>query len=112
MSSVSLDEYTRTMDELLRVTRPTLKGLILMTPYFIEPNRADAMRAMMDQYGAAVRQLAEIYQAYLVDTQAAFDAVLTHLHPMTLAWDRVHPTHAGHMILARAFLQTVEYEWQ
>jgi lysophospholipase L1-like esterase len=109
---VPLDEYVQTLDELLRVARPALKGLILMTPYFIEPHRADAMRAMMDRYGAAVRQLAEKHQALLVDTQAAFDASLTHLHPMTLAWDRVHPNRAGHMIIARAFLQTVEYAWQ
>lgn len=109
---VSLDEYTQTLDELLRVTRPSLNGLILMTPYFIEPNRSEPMRTMMDQYGAAVRQLAEKYQALFVDTQAAFDAALTDLHPMALAWDRVHPTNAGHMILARAFLKAIEYEWQ
>ena len=109
---VSLDEYKRTLDELVRETRPTLKGLVLMTPYFIEPNRADAMRKMMDQYGAAVERLAKKYQVLLVDTQASFDAVLTHLHPMALAWDRVHPTRTGHMILARAFLQAVGYTWE
>lgn len=109
---VSLDEYTQTLDELLRTTQPSLKGLILMTPYFIEPNRTEPMRTMMDQYGAAVWQLAEKYQALFVDTQAAFDAALTDLHPMALAWDRVHPTHTGHMILARTFLKAIEYEWQ
>jgi lysophospholipase L1-like esterase len=109
---VPLDEYTQTLDELLQVTRPSLNGLILMTPYFIEPNRMEPMRKMMDQYGAVVRELAEKYQALFVDTQAAFDAVLADLHPMALAWDRVHPTHTGHMILARAFLQEIEYEWQ
>jgi lysophospholipase L1-like esterase len=109
---VTLDEYTQTLDELLQVTRPSLKGLILMTPYFIEPNRTEPMRKMMDQYSAAVRQLAEKYQALFVDTQSAFDAVLADLHPMVLAWDRVHPTHAGHMILALAFLKTIGYEWR
>ncbi len=109
---VPLEEYAQTLDELLRVVRPSLKGLVLMTPYFIEPNRADAMRKMMDQYGSAMRQLAEKHGAVMVDTQAAFDAVLAHQHPMTLAWDRVHPTHVGHMVLARAFLQAVGYAWQ
>jgi lysophospholipase L1-like esterase len=108
---VSLEEYTRTLETLVRTTRPTLKGLILMTPYFIEPNRADGMRAMMDDFGAVVRHLADTYDALLVDTQAAFDAVLQHLHPMALAWDRVHPTQTGHMILTRAFLQTIGYGW-
>ena len=81
-----------------------------MTPYFIEPNRSEPMRILMDQYGTAVRKLAETYDAQLVDTQAAFDAVLADLHPMALAWDRVHPTQAGHMILALAFLETLGYK--
>lgn len=108
---VSLEEYARILETLVRTTRPTLQGLVLMTPYFIEPNRADDMRAMMDDFGAVVRQLADTHAALLVDTQAAFDAALQHLHPMALAWDRVHPTRAGHMILARAFLQAIGYEW-
>jgi len=109
---VSLDEYAQILETLVRTTRPTLKGLILMTPYFIEPNRADGMRAMMDEYGAVVRRLGETYDAVVVDTQAAFDVVLQHLHPMTLAWDRVHPTRTGHMILTRAFLQAIGYAWE
>jgi lysophospholipase L1-like esterase len=109
---VPLEEYARTLEELVAATQPSLKGLILMTPYFIDANRADPMRAMMDRYGAVVRQVAETYQTILVDTQAAFDAVLAHLHPMTLAWDRVHPTRVGHMILARALLQSIGYAWQ
>jgi lysophospholipase L1-like esterase len=108
---VPLDEYTQTLDELLQVIRPSLKGLILMTPYFIEPNKIEPMRKMMGQYGEVVRQLAEKHHALLVDTQAAFDTILTDLHPMTLAWDRVHPTRTGHMVLARAFLQTIGYKW-
>jgi lysophospholipase L1-like esterase len=108
---VPLDEYTQTLDELLQAIRPSLKGLILMAPYFIEPNTIEPMRKMMGRYGEVVRQLAEKHQALLVDTQAAFDAVLTDLHPMALAWDRVHPTRTGHMVLARAFLQTIGYKW-
>jgi len=33
--------------------------------------------------------------------------VLKHLHPMTIAWDRVHPNRIGHMVLAQAFLKAV-----
>jgi lysophospholipase L1-like esterase len=92
-------------------TRPQLKGLILMTPYLIEPDRADPIRAMMDRYGAAVRAVAEKYQAIFVDTQAAFDVVMKDVHPMSLAGDRVHPGLTGHAILARAFLAAIKYEW-
>lgn len=102
------DRYAETLEKLVAKTRPTVKGLVLMTPYFIEPNRSDAMRAMMDRYGAIVKRTAEKHGALFVDTQAAYDAVLGHLHPAGLAWDRVHPNLAGHMILARAFLSAVD----
>lgn len=109
---VSFETYTATLETLVARTRPQLKGLVLMTPYLIEPNPAEPMRAMMDQYGAAVRPIAEKYSAIFVDTQAAFDAVLQHIHPMALAWDRVHPGLAGHAIIARAFLSAIGYTWQ
>ncbi|MBX3084352.1 MAG: SGNH/GDSL hydrolase family protein [Anaerolineae bacterium] len=108
---ISLEEYGHTLEGLIRTVQPQLRGLVLMTPFFIEPNRSDPMRAMMDQYGAVVRELAQRYGAILVDTQAAFDSVLTTLHPMALANDRVHPNTTGHMILARAFLKAVDYVW-
>jgi lysophospholipase L1-like esterase len=108
---VGLEEYEAVYDELLKRTRPVLKGLVLVTPHFIELNRQDAMRARMDQYGAVVRKLARQYDAVLVDAQAAFDAVLEHVHPMSLAWDRVHPNQVGHMVIARAILKALDFEW-
>jgi lysophospholipase L1-like esterase len=108
---VSLERYASTLETLVQRTRPHLKGLVLMTPYLIEPNRAEPMRAMMDRYGQAVRSLAGQYGAIFVDTQAAFDAVMQDIHPMSLAWDRVHPGLTGHAVLARAFLGAIEYDW-
>ncbi|MBV9851340.1 MAG: SGNH/GDSL hydrolase family protein [Armatimonadetes bacterium] len=108
---VPLDEYERTLDDLVTRTLPAVTGLVLMTPFYIEPNTQDLMRAQMDRYGAAVKRLAQKHNALFVDTQAAFNAVLAHLYPATLAWDRVHPGLTGHMVLARAFLRAVEFEW-
>lgn len=109
-AGVPLEEYEATLDGLVASTRPTVKGLVLMTPYYIEPNPADAMRAMMDRYGAAVKRIAAKHDAILVDTQTAFEPLLHHYHPNYLAWDRVHPTHVGHMTLALAFLRAVGFE--
>jgi lysophospholipase L1-like esterase len=106
---VPLAEYADTLEKLVSQTRPKLTGLVLMTPYVIEPNRADAMRVTMDAYGAVVKAVAERHAAVFVDTQAAFDWVLVHLHPMSLAWDRIHPNAAGHMVLARAFLSAIGF---
>lgn len=105
------DEYERTLDSLIALTRPLVKNIVLLTPFYIEPNRADAMRARMDEYGATVRRLSEKHGTLFVDTQAAFDAVLTDYYPATLAWDRVHPNQTGHMLIARAFLAAIDFDY-
>ena len=109
---VPLAEYEATLDELVAQSLPHLKGLVLLTPYYIEPNAGDLMRARMDEYGAAVKRVATRRQTLLVDTQAAFNAFLQHYHSSYLAWDRVHPTPVGHMLLARTFLHAIGYQWQ
>lgn len=103
-------EYERTLEDLASRTLATLASperLLLATPFFFETNPSDPMRARMDEYGAIVRRLAARHGTTFVDTQAAIDAVLAHVHPMSLAWDRIHPQPAGHMILARAFLRAL-----
>jgi lysophospholipase L1-like esterase len=104
---VGLEEYEASLEKLITTTLPTLKGLILATPYFIEPNLADPMRMRMDAYSAVVKKLAAKHDAILVDTQAGFDRMLKHMHPMALAWDRVHPNSSGHALLAECFLDAV-----
>jgi lysophospholipase L1-like esterase len=104
---VGIEEYEDTLERLVSLTLPGLKGLILVTPYFIEPNSADPMRSRMDAYGAVVKALAAKYDAVLVDAQAGFDRMLGHMHPMSIAWDRVHPNSSGHGLIARCFLQAI-----
>lgn len=104
-------EYEAGLDKLVRITRPKVTGLILMTPYYIESLPTDAMRARMDEYGALVKKVARRHKVPLVDTQAAFNRVLDHMHSAAIAWDRVHPNHIGHQVLARAFLDVIDFEW-
>ena len=104
---VLIDEYRRELEALIKQTAPHLQGVVLMTPYFLEPNRDDPMREAMDAYGDAVRELASQHSAVLVDTQLAMDALLEQMHPMSLAWDRVHPNQTGHMALALAFMRAI-----
>ena len=104
---VSPEIYARTLDELAAATKSKVKGLILMSPFYIEPNRADAMRSRMDEYGAIMKKTAAKHKALFIDTQAAFNAALQHMHANNLAWDRVHPNNIGHAIIARAFLNAI-----
>ncbi len=108
---VGPEEYRETLEKLIETTLPTVKGIVLMTPYMMEPNRADKMRARMDEYGAIVKELAEKYQLPCVDLQAAFDAYFEEYHPASINWDRIHPNVAGHCIIARALLNQVGFSW-
>jgi lysophospholipase L1-like esterase len=108
---VLIEEYERTLDELVEGTLPRVKGMVLVTPFYLESNRADAMRASMDRYGAAVRRLAEKHRTSFVDSQTAFDEVLKTYYPASINWDRVHPDHVGSMVLARAFVNAIGFDW-
>lgn len=103
-AAVMPGEYTGTLDRLVGRTKPAVAGLVLMSPFYVQPDRSDAMRRRMDEYGDIVRSLAEAHGAVFVDTQAAIDAALARMDFAAIAADRVHPTDRGHLILARAFL--------
>ncbi len=105
------EEYAATLERLVASTMPTVKGMILMTPFYLEPNKTEPMRAMMDQYGAIVKDIAARYGAHFVDTQAAMAGLLKHYSPNYIAWDRVHPSILGHTAIARAFLDAVGFKW-
>lgn len=107
---VPLDEYEHTYERLIEKTLPHVKGMILMTPYFMEPNRLDAMRARMDEYGAAVRRLSQKYHLPFVDLQAGWDRLFEQVHPCSIAWDRIHPNQTGCMYIAKQFLSAIGAE--
>jgi hypothetical protein len=67
---------------------------------------------MMDRYGEVVKELASKHNAILIDSQAYFDRILNWMDPFDLAPDRVHINLTGHMILARAFLSSIEFSWE
>ena len=109
---VYVEEYEANLRAIIERTLPEVKGLVLMTPYYMEQYRQDAMRASTDQYGAVVRRLAEEYGVYCADTQAAMDLYFQQYEPVAMSWDRVHPNHVGSMILARCLLETLEFDWR
>jgi lysophospholipase L1-like esterase len=104
---VPCEEFSATYDRLLRGLRPRPR-LLLLTPFFIQPQRADPMRRMMDEYGAAVRELAARHGAASLDLQALFDEACLTQPAERLAGDRIHTTAAGHALLARAVLDALE----
>ncbi len=110
-NQVTIDQYETVYRNLLEQTRKNLKGLVLMTPYYIEANLSDPMRKRMNEYSVVVKKLAGEFDAVFVDVQSAFDKYLTHRPTQSLCGDRVHPNKAGHMIIAKSFLTAVDFDW-
>jgi lysophospholipase L1-like esterase len=107
--AVMPEEFESTYERLIARSRPHLKGLVLMTPYYVQPLLTDPMRRRMEEYRAMTGKLAERHGALFVDTQAEMDQALRASDFRTLAEDRVHPTGLGHGLLARAFLRAINF---
>ena len=106
-NQVHLSDYEKNLTEM--VIRMKAAGIrpILLTPYFMEPNRGDPMRRLMDEYGQAVRRVAEAHGVHFIDVQPVFDEYLRYRHSSYISWDRVHPSHIGSMLLAKTLLSYV-----
>ena len=107
-AGVPLAEYKANLESLIEQAQPVVtRGIILLTPYFIEPDRREPMRAMMDQFTETVKAAGETHNLPVADTQASFDKALETVHPLHFCADRVHPIPHGHCLIAEAFLDTI-----
>ncbi|GEK06574.1 SGNH/GDSL hydrolase family protein [Schleiferilactobacillus harbinensis] len=109
---VSQDLYEKTYRELIAKTQPSVKQMMIMSPFMIEPNRQDPMRHMVDAYRRIAERLARENHLIYVDVQAAVDHFLTQQSSYILTSDRVHPNVQGHMLVARTWLQTLGFDWE
>lgn len=107
----SPEEYERNLENIIARSKDFVKKLILITPYYMEPNRNDSMRARMNEYGAIVKKLAEKHDAVFVDMQAAWDRLFSHYHSAMIAWDRIHPNSIGGMYVAQTILDALGFDW-
>ncbi len=101
--------FERSYRELLTRTRDALPQtrLILMEPFSlpISPER-EAWRADLDPKIQVVRRLAREFGALLTPLDGLFAQAATRREPAFWADDGVHPTPAGHALIARAWLRT------
>lgn len=104
---VSLDKYTEAVSEMIERTLPSVKGMIIISPYYMESQTEDAMRKMVCEYAHAVENIAKQYNCLYVDVQKAFDEYLKYRYSAYISWDRVHPGEIGSTIIAREFLKAI-----
>lgn len=108
---VSSDEYEANLEKMILSVKDTAKGIILMTPYYMEPNKEDWVRKRTDDYVSICKKLAKNHGCILVDLQAMFDQYFTYRHSCCIAWDRVHPNQTGATLIAREFLKNCGFDF-
>lgn len=110
-SQVMPEAYEANVEKMILAVKDQAKGVFLLTPYYMEPNKQDWMRNRMDEYGAVCARLAEKHGCIFVDLQSAFDRYFRYRHSSYIAWDRVHPNLIGATIIAREFLSHCNFEY-
>ena len=110
-AQVPPEEYEENVEKMILAVKDRVKGVFLLSPYYMEPNREDAMRARMDEYVAICKRLAEKHACVFVDFQKLYEDYCRVRHSSFIAWDRVHPNQIGAMLMAREFLSHCGFDY-
>ena len=102
------DEYEHNIEEMIVSIKDKVKGVFILSPYYIEPNKADAMRKRMDEYVEICERLAKKHGCRFINLQEVFADYCKYRHSAYIAWDRVHPNQVGAVVIAKAFLENCE----
>ncbi|MGF1449780.1 MAG: SGNH/GDSL hydrolase family protein [Opitutales bacterium] len=105
----STQAYARGYRELLERTREGTEARLILCEPFVLPHPPDRLtwRADLDPKLQVVRELAREFEAILVPFDGVFAAACARREPAFWAHDGVHPTPAGHMLMAEHWLQAV-----
>jgi len=104
------DDYAKMYTALLAQTTAALPKitLVLCDPFVNPREKPDSRsRVEVDTRRAIVKKLATTFKAIHVPTQDVFEEAARTTPPNYWIWDGVHPTPAGHELLARRWLETV-----
>ena len=104
-------EYEANMKEMILKIKDEVKGVFIISPYYIEANKEDFMRKRMDEYVQICKNLAEKYSLHFVDFQKMFEDFCKIQHSSKVAWDRVHPNRMGAMLQAKEFVKHIDFDF-
>jgi lysophospholipase L1-like esterase len=115
--AVAAEEFEARYDKLLAETIAALSDtkIVLGEPFLMPVGKrkapyADLMMEMKKRQ-AAVDRLGTKYHLPVVHYQQAFDAALAKAPAEHWSWDGIHPTYAGHGLMAQEWLKTVDAFW-
>lgn len=105
----TVEEFAAAFRSILTQTRDQLGArLVICEPFLLPvPDDRRAWRVDLDPKIAAVRDLAREFEAIYVPLDGLFAQASTRRPPDFWAADGVHPTWAGHALIAQAWLKAV-----
>lgn len=110
-AAVMPEKYRENVEKMILAVKYRVKGIFILSPYYMEPNREDMMRKRMDEYVEICRLLAEKHRCVFVDFQDLYERFLKIRHSSCIAWDRVHPNQMGATLMAREFLSKCGFDY-
>lgn len=105
------DEYESNIEAMILKVKDKVKGIFILSPYYMEPNRQDMMRKRMDEYVAICEKLAKKHGCVFVNFQKMYEDYCKIRHSSCIAWDRVHPNQMGSTLMAREFLRHCDFDF-
>jgi lysophospholipase L1-like esterase len=112
-SLVTLELFRETYDLLLSMTRKELPNtkIILCTPFVLPEDKIgkdwDLWSTEVGRFAAVVTDLAHTHGTSLLQLQSLFDEATTKAPPAFWMPDGVHPSAAGHQLIADSWMQLV-----
>ncbi len=104
LSLISPVEYATTINTLIKRTIHHVKGIILMSPFYIIASLDNVMRQETLYYAHIMESISIRYKTRFVHTQAWLDAYMSGTGAKRLSNDGVHPNPLTNMILANAWI--------
>lgn len=108
--AVSAEEYEKNLRFILENSK-SLKGFMLISPIFFEPNKDDIFMKRILQYSAICKRLAEEYAVDYCNLQPEIDRLCAAIYPTTFSGDRVHPGPVAHLAIAREILKQMNFKF-
>jgi lysophospholipase L1-like esterase len=115
--SEPVEQYESTYDKLLSDTIAALPNvkIVLGEPFVLPVGKKkegySSYRSDVEKRQDVVARLADKYHLPVIHYQKAFDDACQLAPPEHWSWDGIHPTYAGHGLMVREWLQTVNNFW-
>lgn len=104
-----VEDFAGYYREILEQTKKTLDAAIVLCEPFLLPvmEGQERWREDLDPKIQVIRELAREFQALLIPYDGIFALASTRQKPAYWLYDGVHPTEAGHALIAREWLRAV-----